>query len=123
MPISIDDFESEDHTTSTRSTAERIVVFLAEHRDQAFTRSEIAEGIETDPNTVGTNLSRLKKRGLVRHRGNYWALTDDSERLRGAAEVHALTEQLNALDGGIDAEAWDEAAPDEPHPSVTSDEQ
>lgn len=117
MPISIDEFEGDRTPNPDLSTAERIVAFLAENDDRAFTRGEIASALDADPNTVGTNLSRLKKRELVRHRGRYWAVTDDRERLSDAYNVHALTEHLNELDGGIDAEAWAETAPDVVHPS------
>lgn len=116
MPISIDEFES-GAGDETLSTAERVVGFLAENDDKAFTRREIAEALDADPNTVGTNLSRLKKRGLVRHKGRHWAITDDDGRLQEAYQIHELTRRLNERDGGIDAEAWDETAPEEPHPS------
>jgi Mn-dependent DtxR family transcriptional regulator len=66
MPISITEFETVD-PEEERSTAELIVEFLLENNEQAFTRSEIATAIDRAPNTVGTNLSRLKERGLVRH--------------------------------------------------------
>jgi predicted ArsR family transcriptional regulator len=112
MPISIDEFESGSGPLADASTAERVVAFLAANRDKAFTRAEIASAIEADPNTVGTNLSRLKKRGLVRHRDTYWAVTEDRERLAEAYDLAALTDRLNDLDGGIDPDAWDDAAPD-----------
>lgn len=117
MPISIDEFESGETPGADLSTAERVVGFLAENDDKAFTRGEIAEALDADPNTVGTNLSRLKKRGLVRHRDRYWAITDDRERLHEAYQIHELTRRLNGPDGGIDAEAWDDAAPEGSHPS------
>jgi Mn-dependent DtxR family transcriptional regulator len=87
----------------------------------AFTRSEIAAGTGEDANTVGTALSRLKDRGLVRHRSSYWALTDDLDSVRAAYGLHAITERLDADDGGIDPEEWDAATPDTSHPSNSSD--
>jgi predicted nucleotidyltransferase len=80
MPIDINRFESNGRDGfRDRSTSERIVRFLLAHDDSAFTRSEIAEAVDVNPETVGTNLTRLKNRGLVRHREPYWALTDDTE--------------------------------------------
>jgi len=38
---------------------------------------DLADAIEAVPETVGTNLNRLKSRGLVRHQAPYWAFTDD----------------------------------------------
>jgi hypothetical protein len=124
MPISIDEFEAvapEDE----RSTAELIVRFLIENSEQAFTRSEIAEAVDRAPTTVGTNLSRLKDRGLVRHRKQYWAITDDRDRLAQALHVSDALSGLTADFGPLitseeDAEAWSEAQPDQPHPSDPS---
>ena len=116
MPITIDQFES-GQLPDERSVPERVVGFLIKHDDRAFMRSEIAAGIEENPNAVGTALSRLKERKLVRHRGQYWAVTDDRERLRSAYDLHAATEHLDGRDGGIDPDEWDEHAPDEVHPS------
>jgi len=121
MPISIDEFETVA-PEEERSTAELIVTFLVENSDQAFTRGEIAEAIDRAPTTVGTNLSRLKDRGLVRHRKQYWAITDDSERLTQALRVSEALSGLQADLGPLitseeDAEAWSEAQPDQPHPS------
>ena len=87
MPIRIDRFESDDHLERP-SVPKRVVRFLAANDDKAFTRSEIATAIDTDPDTVSTALSRLNSRGLVRHRGDYWAITDDDERLQNAFDLH-----------------------------------
>jgi Mn-dependent DtxR family transcriptional regulator len=116
MPVSIDDFESGDLPQGP-SVPEQVVVYLHTHRDQAFTRSEIASAIGENPNTVGTALSRLKQRQLVRHKGEYWAITDDRDRVESAYDLHTVSEQLDGDDGGIDANEWDTAAPDTPHPS------
>jgi Mn-dependent DtxR family transcriptional regulator len=111
VPISIDEFES--GAVDDSSVPERVVRFLAARSEQAFMRTEIAAAIDADENTVSTALSRLHSRGMVRHRGTYWAITDDSDRLQAAYDVHTATEALNAEDGGIDPEEWDDAAADE----------
>lgn len=106
MPISIDTFESGAELTSP-SIAEQAITYLASHPDKAFTRSEIAIAIDAKPNAVGSALSRLKARGLVRHRDTYWAVTDDTDRLRAAYDLHALFEQVADDEvGGFDAEEW-----------------
>lgn len=120
MPVRIDEFEAGE-LPSGPSVPEQVLLFLLTNRDKAFTRSEIAAGINADSNTVGTALSRLKDRGLVRHRDEYWAITDDLERVEQAYDLHTAMQRLDDEDGGIDAEAWDDAAPDEPHPSETED--
>lgn len=120
MPISIDEFESGG--IDEPSVPERVVRFLASNDDRAFTRAELADVLDADANAIGTALSRLKSRGLVRHRGRHWAITDDRERLEAAYDLHSASGRLDADDGGIDADAWDERAPEEPHPSERDDE-
>ena len=87
MPVSIDDFESGE-LPGEPSVPEQVLVSLHSHRDLPFTRSEIAADIADDSNAVGTALSRLKDRDLVRHEGAYWAITDDLERLTAAYDLH-----------------------------------
>ncbi len=91
-------------------------------RKYTVKRSEIAENIGRDPNTVGTNLSRLERRGLARHRQNHWAITDDEQRL--AREIR-FSQTLSGLDSELGptitsesgAAEWDESQPDRSHPS------
>lgn len=116
MPVSIDEFESGDLPEGP-SVPEQVVTYLHTHRDAAFTRSEIATALDEDPNTVGTALTRLKERGLVRHRGQYWAITADEQRVAAAYDLHDVSSRLDDADGGIDSADWDAAAPDHPHPS------
>lgn len=103
MPIDIERFESAEGLDEP-TTSERLVRFLIEHDFRAYTQAEIADAIHVNPETVGTNLSRLKACGLVRHREPYWALTDDHERARtilrerGADDLAALLSEL-ARDG------------------------
>jgi Mn-dependent DtxR family transcriptional regulator len=87
--INIDEFENADADDfEERNDTERIVLFLDEHDDRAWKAASIAErlGLETD--AVSAILSRLKKRGLVRHKRPYWAITDDKERLEAAYRLH-----------------------------------
>ncbi|UPV76624.1 hypothetical protein M0R89_19010 (plasmid) [Halorussus limi] len=116
MPVRIEEFESGE-LPSGPSVPEQILTYLYANRDKAFTRSEIATGTDEDPNTVGTALSRLKQRNLVRHKGEYWAITNDLDRVADAYTLHSITERLDEGDGGIDPEEWDTATPDETHPS------
>lgn len=93
MPINIDRFEDEpedilDFKEGTQPHA--ILRFLAAHDDQAFTQTEIHEATEIPRGSVGVVLSRLEKRGLVRHRGRYWAIGED-ERLASYAAQQATS--------------------------------
>lgn len=106
MPISIDAFEN-DESLEEPSIGERVVAFLATNDDKAFKRGEIAEAIDAEANAVGSALTRLNNRGLVRHREQYWAITDDRERLRTAYDLHVLLDELAAgEDAPFDREAW-----------------
>ena len=106
MPVSIDAFEC-DETLSEPSVGERVIAYLATNHDTAFKRSEIAAAIDADANAVGSALTRLKRRGLVRHRQHYWAVTDHRDRLRAAYDVHALFDSLAAAeDEKFDRAAW-----------------
>lgn len=125
MPMKIDEFE-EAGDEEELTTGEAIVAFLLENDENAWKRSEIAAAIDRDPNTVATNLSRLKNRNLVRHRENHWAITKDRGRLEQAIRFSNALGGLNEAFGPIveneeDARAWNESQPDEPHPSVVDD--
>ncbi len=116
MPVSIDEFESGDLPEGP-SVPEQVVTYLYTHRDAAFTRAEIATAIDEDPNTVGTALTRLKERELVRHRGQYWAIVEDRQRVAGAYDLHDVSQLLDESDGGISPAEWEAVAPDHAHPS------
>lgn len=121
MPIHRERFDAmgaEEEAT----TAERIVAFLYENRDKAFTRGEIADAIDRNPNTVATNLTRLKKRTLLQHKGQYWAITDDRERLADAFQFSDAVARLNDGLGPLieteeDAKEWATSQPKHRHPS------
>ena len=116
MPVRIEEFETGE-LPSGPSVPEKVLSYLYANRDKAFTRSEIATGIDENPNTVGTALSRLKQRDLVRHKGEYWAITNDLDRVADAYALHSMSEQLDDDDGGIEPTEWESVSPDEPHPS------
>ncbi|WP_435147648.1 helix-turn-helix transcriptional regulator [Halobaculum sp. P14] len=92
MPISIDHFDEEpadilDLQEGTQPY--RILQFLAENSEQAFTQTEIHEATDIKRGSVGAALSRLEDRGLVRHRGRYWAIAEDDRLAAYAAQMNA----------------------------------
>ena len=126
MTMEIDEFE-EAGDREELTTGEAIIAFLLKNDGNAWKRSEIAAAIDRDPNTVATNLSRLKNRNLVRHRENHWAITKDGVRLEEAIRSSNALGGLNEAFGPIieseeDAQAWSESQPDESHPSILDDE-
>lgn len=114
MSIDIERFENDDPETFDDPTnAERVVAFLARNDDRAWKQSEIADRTGVSKGSIGTVLRRLHDRSLVRHKGEYWAITDDRDRLHSAMDLHTMTERLNERYGVEDAEEWREHAPDD----------
>ena len=92
MPISIDQFDEEpadvlDIQEGTQPY--RVLRFLATNSEQAFTQTEIHEATGIKRGSVGAVLSRLDDRGLVRHRGRYWAVGEDDRLASYAAQIQA----------------------------------
>lgn len=79
MPISMDDFEETDRDALDirGGNKRKILAYLLENDDNAFTAAEIADATDVSENSVSPVLSRLRAEGLVRHRGRYWAITDN----------------------------------------------
>jgi predicted transcriptional regulator len=122
MSIDRKTFEDASEVELTElSVPDHVLGFLSVHDDRAFKAREIANQTGLDEGAVSTALSRLKNRGLVEHKAEYWAVTADDERLAESSGYEQATAVLNEQLGEEDAD-WAEHAPDEPHPSV-EDEQ
>jgi DNA-binding transcriptional ArsR family regulator len=108
MPIDIERFEQGKETelrSGGTTNAGAILSFLASRPDQAFTPKEIHIATDVARGSVGVVLSRLEDRGLVRHRGEYWAVADvdDVEKtLSAMGTARAVTERF----GPEDPEEW-----------------
>lgn len=92
MPVSIDHFDEEPpEVLDIRKGTQlyRILRFLPDHSEQAFTQSEIHEATDIKRGSVGAVLSRLDDRGLVRHCGRYWAIGEDDRLASYAAQTRA----------------------------------
>jgi DNA-binding IclR family transcriptional regulator len=104
MPIDIRRFEEnppEELRASGRTNAEQILSFLASSANQAYTPKEIHEATGVKRGSVGVVLSRLEDRGLVRHRGDYWAISegvDVETTLNAMSTARTVTERLGAED-------------------------
>ena len=113
MPIDIRTFEegSEESLGDGLSQPERVLSFLAANADKAFQPVEIARETDVPKNSINAVLSRLEDRELVRHKGRYWAITDDEDHLRSLTQYDIVTETLNELYGEEDPEEWVEHMP------------
>jgi len=104
--IDIDEFENTDaDELNGRTDTERIVRFLDKHDDRAWKASTIADRLDLEEDAVSAILSRLKHRGLVRHKRPYWAITDDDERLQSAYQLHQYHETATEQYGEENLEA------------------
>jgi predicted transcriptional regulator of viral defense system len=108
MPIDIDRFEEgpvEVLRAGGPTNAEGILTFLASNADKAFTPKEIHVETDIPRGSVGAVLSRLEERGLVRHRGEYWAVDDNAEiekTVTAMSTARAATDRL----GREDPDEW-----------------
>lgn len=124
MSIDRDTFErSTADELSGLSSTDHVLGFLAANDDRAFKATEIAARTNLDESIVSTALTRLKRRELVEHKGTYWAITSDEERLERHDGYARATKLFNEQFGVEDRDAWKAHAPEEPHPSLREDEQ
>lgn len=115
MPIDIETFESSSEDRLQRSgetNADRVMRFLAAHPDQAFTQSEIRDATDVKAGGISVVLSRLEDRGLVRHKGNYWALGEGDD-VAAYAGMFESTRAANDRFGEEDMDEWLEHAVDD----------
>jgi predicted transcriptional regulator of viral defense system len=115
MPIDIETFESSSADRlrpGGQTNADRVMSFLAAHPDQAFTQSEIRDGTDVKAGSISVVLSRLEDRGLVRHKGNYWAL-GEADDVDAYSRVAESTRAANDRFGEEDMDEWLEHAVDE----------
>lgn len=116
VPIDIETFDEATEDELQRPTnGERVVRLLVENDDQAFTPAEIADRTGVKRSSIGTVLRRLEDRGLVRHKGEYWAAGDE-DAIREAYEFHRLLEAVDDRFGEEDLDEWRE------HAAESSDE-
>lgn len=115
MPIDMETFEEGDEAAlgAGRSQPERVLSFLAQHADTAFQPNEISQRLDIPNNSIHPVLKRLEDRDLVRHKGRYWAITDDHDRLRSLTQYELATRTLNELYGEEDPDEWAEHRPTE----------
>ena len=107
MSIDIDRFEERSPEELVElNNPELVLAFLHENRDRAWKATEIARRTAVNENSIHPVLSRLEERELVRHKGPYWAITDDEDRLRRAYDLHRITEHFDERYGEEDRDEW-----------------
>jgi hypothetical protein len=122
MSIDRDTFENtSEEELADLSVTDQVLGFLAANEDRAFKAREIASQIGLDEGAVSTALSRLKGRDLVEHKATYWAITDDTDRLKGYSGYERATSLFNEQLGAEEKDSWREHAPSESHPSMENE--
>lgn len=82
MPIDIEEFEAAEDDFfrgGSELQLESVLKFLAYNPNKAYARQEIQSSLDMSWIELVASLSRLEKRGLVRHKGQYWTIADDYE--------------------------------------------
>jgi len=111
VSIDIDQFdECSPEELDGLSNAEHILQFLYQNRDKAWKAKEIAKQTSVNENSIHPVLARLEDRELVRHKGAYWAITQDLNRLRQAYNVHRANRLFNNRYGDEDRDEWVDAS-------------
>lgn len=108
MPIGADRFEAIDDDgdePGPGTNAQAILSVLRAHPETAFTRSEIADATDVPVNSVGPTLVRLRDRGHVDHRGQYWRVSDHDRGLDAAVDQSAATAAARESES-FDRESW-----------------
>jgi hypothetical protein len=116
MPISSDRFEEMDGRSegpTPGTNAAEILEFLRENPDKAYTQSEVAAETGVKTGSVGPTLVRLRERGRVDHRGNYWRVSDHDRGVDAATDHSAAALTDREGDGETPAmREWQEHAVD-----------
>jgi len=108
MPIDIERFETdpeEELNARGRTNAAAVLSFLASSPSRAYTPKEIHGATGLPRGSVGVVLSRLEDRGLVRHRGEYWAIAADEAVEKTLSSMRAAQSATDRF-GPEDPEEW-----------------
>lgn len=76
MAIERDDADGSEGSIREGTNKHEILSFLAEYRDKAFTRAEIADRTSVGENSVGSVLARLRESGAVKYSNGYYAISE-----------------------------------------------
>lgn len=72
IPITIEEFNKDNKTVGSI-----IIGFLAEHPDEAFKLTELAEKLKIKRNSLNAFLSGFKIDGKVIHKRPYWTINKE----------------------------------------------
>mgnify|MGYP002763479892 CR=1 FL=1 len=112
MPVDFENYHPND-LPSEGTNGRQILQHLARHPELGFTPSELADELEIPRGSVGTTLNRLEERGLVRHKGAYWAINIGAYDAQTASEIglRAVADQFEGDHYDTNPD-WDATLPD-----------
>jgi hypothetical protein len=112
MPVDFESYHPND-LPGEGTNGRQIIIYLAQHPELGFTPSELADELEIPRGSVGTTLRRLGDRGLVRHKGDYWAINVEAYDAQSASEIglRAVADQFEG-DYYDEHPNWDADLPD-----------
>lgn len=114
MPITEDDFDRiSDEGARLDDEADSLLDFLIRNSDKAYRKTELAEERNLDPERVDSLLDRLKERGSVERKSNYWRVSDHELAVQAATRLTAETARQHDDGESFDVEKWAEYAVDE----------
>ncbi|USZ67110.1 MarR family transcriptional regulator [Halorussus salilacus] len=114
MPITKDDFERIDDEEPPDGEADRLLDFLIRNDEKAYTKAELTEEVDSNRERVGTLLDRLKERGSVERKSDYWRVSDHELAARAGTGLTAETARQYDDGEEFDVERWAEYAVDNP---------
>jgi predicted transcriptional regulator len=112
MPVDFESYHPND-LPGEGTNGRQIITHLAQHPELGFTPSELADELGIPRGSVGTTLRRLEDRGLVRHKGDYWAINVEAYDAQSASEIglRAVADQFEG-DYYDENPNWDADLPD-----------
>lgn len=116
MPVQFDEYDEDkpriDLTEGTN--AREIMALLVENPGIGFTPAEIHEQTDIPRGSIGPTLKRLKDAGLVRHKGDYWAVEKDDRLAAVSAAMFSFDSVKDTYSDDWYAEnkGWSEDLPD-----------
>lgn len=92
MPVEFDAYQPDQGRIDLieGTNAWKLLSVLLEHRGVGFTAKELHDQTGVARGSVNPTLNRLEQAGLVRHKGDYWAATEDDRLAAASAAVLGL---------------------------------
>lgn len=112
MPVDFESYQPND-LPDEETNGRQILEFLADHPGKGYRPGELAGELDMPRGSVGTTLRRLEERGLVRHKGEYWAIDPNGYDAASARSIGlaAVAEQFRGDHYDENAD-WDAELPD-----------